>query len=627
MNMDIDYQNRLKHFAALKSKYQATKYQDSSSSSLLYLILRKVDLGIDLTELEFDWLKEHELFETSEIICQHQAYKLEELQKLENEFSQLKSKYQVPKSGVVFKNISITLYPILWKLHSEKSLNHSEIEWLNNNRLGMTAILARRMELEKQFFVLKVKYQATKYQDLSVNSPLYKILNNLESKQKISTPQLEWLKKQELFETVKFCEQQEAEKEAEFINLKIKYHANEHVDISLSSPLYPILQNIDANHNLTEPEIDWLKQQGFSKTITIIQELEQAREFAVLKAKYKATQYEDSSPNSHLYKVLKRLELSNQPCEQDINFLKKRKFLETIAIANDKYASTLKFKIESGEILSNIEIDWLQNNGYENIINLAHQKNFVALKIKYNVSRYADKSHTSPLYAILLKLETKERLEPTDVVWLQENKTEALQDSYVDYLWRERFKNEGNKLFSGKIWIAYHTIEANFYEQEFKRTGNKWNLPNASSHWRKADEPELALQLTNNLAIDKIKENKLKSALLTTRGGALRDIRKLDEAEKCARQAIEYQPKSHHPYTLMGAICFERHQFLDGEYWFEEAIKRGANPRDIDSEIKRVVKNTKDQSQRRKVIEYLLKKDSKRYGWVKSYLKKQKDKN
>jgi len=56
MNMDKESENRLKHFAALKSKYQASNYQDSSPSSLLYLILRKVDLGIQLSDLEFNWL-------------------------------------------------------------------------------------------------------------------------------------------------------------------------------------------------------------------------------------------------------------------------------------------------------------------------------------------------------------------------------------------------------------------------------------------------------------------------------------------------------------------------------------------------------------------------------------------
>lgn len=620
--MDKEFQNRLKHFTVLKSKYQATKCQDSSPSSLLYLILRKVDLGIELTELEFDWLREQELFETVETICQQQQYNLEELRKLENEFSHLKSQYQVPKNGGAFKKISITLYPILWKLDSEKTLTNSEIEWLRNNQLGGTVILAQKMELERHFFVLKTKYQATKYQGSSPNSLLYKILNKLESKQRISALELEWLLKRELFETAEIFEQQESVKEAQFAQLRDKYQANKHPDLSLSSSLYPILQNIDAKNNLSESEINWLEQQGLSETITIAQELEQTREFAALRAKYKATEYQDSSPKSHLYKILKRLEFSNQLGEQDINFLKKRKLTEIIEIANEKYASTLKFKIDSGELLNESEIEWLKNNKREDIIIYAQQKHFAALKSKYDVLGYQDKSHTSLLYTILQKLELKERLEPTDVVWLQENKTEVPQATYSYYRWQDKPKYEGIKLFSGKIWIAYHTIEANFYEQEFQLTDNKWNLANASSHWRKADNSEQALQLTNNLEFDKIKENKLKSALLTSRGGAFRDIEKLDKAENCARQAIEYQPKNHHPYTLMGAICFERHQYSDGEYWFQEAIKRGANPRDMDSEIKRVVKNAKDENKRREVIEYLLRKDPQRYAWAKSYIKK-----
>ena len=131
-----------------------------------------------------------------------------------------------------------------------------------------------------------------------------------------------------------------------------------------------------------------------------------------------------------------------------------------------------------------------------------------------------------------------------------------------------------------------------------------------------------ALKVTENLDFDQIKENKLKSALLTTRGGAFRDIDKLDDAQKCALKAIEYQPQSHHPYTLMGAICYERGQYSQGDDWFNKAIKRGAESEDIDSELKRVVKNAKDEK-RREVVEYLLKKDPQRYAWAKAYRKRE----
>ncbi|MDF2387611.1 hypothetical protein JMG10_39570 [Nostoc ellipsosporum NOK] len=602
--MDIDYQNRLNHFTALKSKYQASKYQDSSPSSLLYLILRKVDLGIELCDLELNWLREYELEESLKAIKQEQQHRVKEFSNLEFEFSTLKSKYKATKHNVSWE--SSHLYFILVKVESGNLLTDSEFNWLKSHGLHETNALIKEME---RFHTLKYKYKVTKYSDSSPNSPLYKILQQLDKKARLSNYDINWLKQKELFEIIDIFQQEESEREADFLQLKIKYQATKEPNLSISSPLYSILKKINTDKTLIESEVFWLEQHGLTETITIAHELEEKRKFIALKAKYKATQHEDSSPKNHLYKVLKNLELSNRLDEQDLNFLKKRKLNETIAIANTKYVSILKFKIELRENLTNTEIEWLETNGYEDIILLAREKHFEGLKLKYDILEYPHKSTSSPLYAILLKLEKKERLEATDVAWLEENKTGS------------------RKLFAGEIWIAYHTIEANFYEQEFKRTGNKWNIANASSHWRKADQPESALQLTNNLEIDKIKENKLKSALLTSRGGGLRDIAKLDEAEKCARKAIEYQPKSHHPYTLMGAICFERHQYSDGEYWFQEAIKRGANPRDMDSEIKRVVKNAKDENQRRQVVEYLLKKDPERYAWAKFYLKKQKDKN
>lgn len=352
---------------------------------------------------------------------------------------------------------------------------------------------------------------------------------------------------------------------------------------------------------MSESEINWLEQQGLSETIAIAQELEQTREFAALKAKYKATEYQDSSPKSHLYKILKRLELSNQLGEEDINFLKKRKLTEIIEIANEKYASNLKSKIDLGELLNESEIEWLKNNRREDIIILAQQKHFAILKIKY---RLIDPSlPLEPFYAIMVKLEKKERLDPKLVLQLME----------------EELLSGG-----GKIALAYYRLEAEFYEQEFHRTGNKWDIPTASSYWRKADEPEQALKLTN-LDLSQIRENKLKSAILVTRGAAFRDMNNLADAEICAKKAMEYHPDSYQPYTLMAAIAHDRGDYTKTDYWHEQAIKRGAKTEDIDDERKRLIRSTKDDNKRHEAAEYLLKKDSQRYSWAKSYLKKSSD--
>ncbi|HBW58597.1 MAG TPA: hypothetical protein DEF27_12660, partial [Oscillatoriales bacterium UBA8482] len=148
--------------------------------------------------------------------------------------------------------------------------------------------------------------------------------------------------------------------------------------------------------------------------------------------------------------------------------------------------------------------------------------------------------------------------------------------------------------------------------------------PNISSHWRKADQPKKALKATENIIkdFDNIKDNKLKSAILTTRGGAFRDISQLDNAEKCARQAIEFQPSSHHPYTLMGAICYDRYDRYEGDKWFKKAIERGASPESIDVEIKKSIARMKDKNKKDQMIRDLLKQDSRRYSWANKYLSK-----
>ncbi|AVH70051.1 hypothetical protein NLP_1254 [Nostoc sp. 'Lobaria pulmonaria (5183) cyanobiont'] len=593
--MSKESPNRLKHFSALKSKYQATQYQDSSPASLLYLILRKVDLDIELSELEFNWLQEHQLFETIEVIWLQQ-FKMGESKRLEAEFSDLKTKYKVAKNWE--SSVGSVLYPILWKLESENTLTDLEVKLLQDNNLTQTVAIVQEI---KCFADLKEKYQATKYQDSSPHSPLYKILQKLDTEASLSDFEYEWLLNHELFEAIEIFEKQESVRQAKVTQLKNKYQASQHPDTSLSGQLYQILQKIDADKKIIYSEIYWLEQQGLTETIAIAKELERKREFIALKAKYKASQYQDSSPTSYLYTILRKLDSETHLNEQDINYLRQSQLPGTIEIANEKYASLLKSKIVSEVVLSDLEIDWLRTNEYEDIIILAQHKHFTALKRKY---RLADPSlPLEPFYAIMVKLEKKERLDPKLVLQLMEE----------DLLSR-----------GGEIALAYYRLEAEFYEQELSRTGHKWNIPTASGYWRKADEPEQALKLTN-LDLNRVNDSNLKSAILVTRGAAFRDMYNLDDAETCAKKAMEYQPDSHQPYTLMGAICYDKYDYEQGNYWFEQAIQRGAETKDIDAEIKRVFRSTKDENKRHEAAEYLLKKDSKRYAWAKSYLKKTSD--
>ena len=68
INTDQDYQNSVKHFSVLKDKYQATNYENTSPFSVLYFILRKVDIGIELDDLEYIWLEKEQLSTTAQFI-------------------------------------------------------------------------------------------------------------------------------------------------------------------------------------------------------------------------------------------------------------------------------------------------------------------------------------------------------------------------------------------------------------------------------------------------------------------------------------------------------------------------------------------------------------------------------
>jgi hypothetical protein len=606
MKIDMNHQQEtdLQRFVKLKEKYKATNYKDSSTSSPLYFILRKADLGVKLYDPEKKWLSDQNLSKTLLIIQERYQYINQEGTQLSTEFSKLKLKYKANVYSDLW--ISSPLYFILLKLDTGISLTTEELNWLLSKNLNETNLIAHKIS---NFRKLKTKYKVSQHKDFFPDSPLHTILKKIDKSNSLTASEYQWLVNNQLSETLEFAKQQEIKKENEFATLKEKYQAVKYKTKEVSSPLYLILKNLDKGNTLNNTEIEWLNKQELIETLAIYEERQQTQEFAKLKIKYKATSYEDISPKCHLYKVLKMLESSNLLSIQDVNFLKKRGLHETIEFTNDKYAKNLRIKIhqlkslEQLESFKDREIEWLRTNNYQEIINLVETQidtqKFIQLKLKFDISNNRDNSPNDPLYLILQKLESNERVEPIDVAWLQEK-----------------------GLFFGKIRVKYYSIEADFYQQEYKQTGNKWNLVNASSHLRKAEKSKLALRLTDILPIEGIKEKKLKAALLTTRGGAYRDIEELDNAENCAFYGIELQPSSHHPYTLMGAICYDRHQHSEGDEWFRKAIERGASPKDVDAEIKSVLKKIKDKKQIEKLLEHLLKTNLKLHRWAQDYLKK-----
>lgn len=519
------------HFYHLKVKYKATSYQNDKLLNPLYFILRKVDMNKALTKAEWQWLNNHNLLETIQVINNEMAFRTTLLELIEHEPSTIISiiddnnfsrfltitksgKYGISKSEILM-DAALTVY----RINANEVLNHEDIV-LINSQLGI-CIDERAYKQHVEFKELNRKYALN--DNLLFNEELYSILKKLEAPDQLSTNDIQFLVDHSFINLLTLLQN-------DFAILQDKYKAVRKGQV-VEIQLYPILKKLDENRILSPDEFDWLKTKNYVEMTIIARQIE----FVALKNKFSADEIEEKTLPHHLYTILAKIDSNKTISEADINYLKKRKLFITISLALKLY---LKFEIEP--VLEN------------------------------------------QLCEILYKLEIGERLNDANVVWLT-----------------------SEKRFSRKIYQRHHLLEAKFCEQEYKRTKIMWHLVNASSHWRKADDPENALNNTEILFSDSIKEVRLKAALFTTRGGALRDIGQLDEAEDCAHQAIKYYQKSYHPYTLLGAICFQTGRYIEGQSWFEEARKRGAPENSEIDEILGILKKLKDKKERENLLAFL----------------------
>jgi tetratricopeptide (TPR) repeat protein len=430
----------------------------------------------------------------------------------------------------------------------------------------------------------KIKNKIGVVEAVSYSTESINIFSHIALGHTLSTHQYQWLIKNKILSICSILLGQLSE-------LQRKFQINEiELDPQHQLILCLILKKLDEDIVLDTEEQSFLKANGLEYALAVAQKAE----FLQLKKKYQTSEITDEEPTSHLFKVLKKISNGIPLPDPDINYLKKRKLYSTLKISFKLEADLLIEKIKQGLGLTANDIERCTRYGYPEII-------FLSLKHEFQI----DSMHPmdSSLFGILDKLQSNRRLSDDDLVWLN-----------------------AEKLFysRSKIFTTHHRIEATHCEDEFKLTKGYWNLVNASAHWRKANEPKLAVKLTNNLVVIRsIKEAKLKAALFTTRGGALRDLDMLADAENCALEAIKIFPNSHNPYTLMGALCYDCGNYDEGDKWFEKAIKRGAKPNDQDAEIRSIL-NKKSEKERASIIAHLLAKDPIQFSWVKQFKPKPK---
>lgn len=538
--------------------------------STLYFILRKAELGKDLSSSEWDWLIAKNLSEATTVIQSQEEYRKSLANEINAELVSLRRNRFIASSIFTIPSIDSERAFVFYKVNNNEELFENESKLIDSG-------------YKTHLLLTSLKKRIGITEDFKEDSYALKILSKVELGQFLLVKDLEWLYENAIISALSLLSVQISE-------LLKKYK----IDLpSLSKldflKLILVLNKIEEGILLLDEEQLFLVKNGFNQAHVSSQTLE----FISLKSKYLATTFESNDPSQHLYKVLKKISAKITLTEPDVNYLKKRKLDQTLKLTYKSKADQLLNIVRHGHGLRPEDIEWCKEHDYPEIV-------FIALKFDYTIGN-EKYSANSLLYSILLKLNAEQRLSEDDVIWLDSEK-----------LLRP----------STRIFVAYHRLEALHFENEFKRTKGYWNIVNASAHWRKADEPKTALKQTNNLQnIRSLKEAKLKSALFTTRGGALRDLDSLSEAESCALEAITRFPSSHNPYTLMGALCYDTGRYEQGDEWFEKAVKRGAKPNDQDSEIKRILNKKKDK-ERQAIIDHLLATDPVRFSWVKQYKSK-----
>lgn len=566
-----------KYYNILQKKYHVDKPLNTfKNSDFLYIILRKAELSFEITDLELDWLVRNGFHVAKDIIkIQNELleYHSQDSQRLRSEFTDLGNRYMIPQTMDL--ELSSPIYSILWKVELGDIPTPSDLDIIKEYGLKQTALFLQEC---LNFSRLKDKFHASQYSCNFALDPLHAILKKLKQQKQLSESEKNWLASKNLKETLKIYEeqQQKIQDKAEFQALKKKYRLQDYQDSSIDSPLYGILKNLDNGTALTSDHRQWLKKKNLFSILEIDDQRLRKNLLQKLRLRYYINSVHDVNQSDQLFAVLVHMAWSDPSL-----------VIPEILELPETFKSNLQIE----------DIEWLNLNKYHKAAEIAQKIHFKFLKHKYRIIILEDLP-VDPFYKIMIKLEKNQRLDPKQVIQLIETR---------------------QLLAHGEIAKGYHRLEANFYQNDYQKTGNKWSLASASSHWRKADQPYSALKTTANIEWDQIKDLKLKSALLVTRGATFRDLGKLDEAESHAKQAMDCHPQSHQPYTLLGAISYTQGKYLQGDRYFAMAQKRGA--KDTDDEIQKVVRTTKDKKQREEVAEYLWKKDKKRYAWAQVYIK------
>lgn len=209
---------------------------------------------------------------------------------------------------------------------------------------------------------------------------------------------------------------------------------------------------------------------------------------------------------------------------------------------------------------------------------------------------FVEPEHFRRVMSLLKQVSDRLRLKPEDVAWLS---TEA------SYCWTDALQH---------IW---HQLEAEALTKAWENNGDPWDAVNASGHWRKAGKADMALVITEAALSKAGTSPKLKSALATTRGGAMRDVHRLADAKALGIDAHNLTPSDFRPCTLLGAVHIELGELEKGHKWYQKAEILGAERHAIDQELRALLVHS-DPIERQRIRTFLIGQDPIRFAWLRT---------
>lgn len=209
---------------------------------------------------------------------------------------------------------------------------------------------------------------------------------------------------------------------------------------------------------------------------------------------------------------------------------------------------------------------------------------------------FVDSEHYPRVMALLKQVSNRQRLRPEDVAWLS---------------------TEASDCWTGALQQAWHHLEAEALSKAWENNGDVWDAVNASGHWRKAGKPDMALEITE-AALAKAGPNpKPRSALATTCGGAMRDLRRLADAQALGMEAHNLTPTDFRPCTLFGAVHIELGEFATGCVWYKRAENLGASRHAIDQDLRALLFRS-DPAEKNRIRAFLVGQNPARFGWLRA---------